>query len=246
MTVGELAVNITDSIHLSAIGVTIDLPYENSRAREIVVLAFWENDSGKHPAYVEELSAIIPASKSSAKTRSYIAHKITSSLSPVVTGWRTRLHLQDPIEDVTQALVDDYNLTLVHSWQSASRLPIRPMRQAVVQEFESCSACHANAVASWAQSRHAGAYDTLSSRSRHRDMRCVACHTSAINDNGTLGTDTSRLAVTCASCHDAEPHKDQCEGCHTDATDPKGHFVSSIHTVCDGASDPLTGSCIRK
>ena len=246
MTIGGLAVNITDSIYLSPISVTIDLPYENSRAREIVVLAFWENDSGKRPVYMEELGAIIPASKNSAKTRSYIASKISRSLPPVVTGWRTHLHLQDPAEDATQALVDDYNLTLVHSWQSASRLPIRPMREAVVQEFESCSTCHANAVASWAQSRHAGAYDTLALLSRHRDMRCIACHTAAVNDDGSLGTAIGRLAVTCASCHDDESHKDRCEGCHTDATDPKGHFLSSIHTVCDGSSDPLTGSCMRK
>ncbi len=67
-----------------------------------------------------------------------------------------------------------------------------------------CIACHANAAAVHAASRHAHAFATLERKHYHRDPDCLRCHVTglALPDGYRRAHDRPELAeVSCESCH---------------------------------------------
>lgn len=98
---------------------------------------------------------------------------------------------------------------------------------------ESCQGCHPEAYATWKQSKHARAFDTLTPN-QQKDARCISCHAPNLNDKGLA-------AVTCETCHGGgqyysphyvmkdeelarlvglvDPSEKQCRACH-DAASP--------------------------
>jgi peroxiredoxin len=68
---------------------------------------------------------------------------------------------------------------------------------------ESCAPCHTAIFEHWKTSRHGLALDTLQAAGKHKDRRCLVCHTTAYAElSGYRGTSTPALAgVGCESCH---------------------------------------------
>lgn len=58
---------------------------------------------------------------------------------------------------------------------------------------ESCKACHPAAYAAWHSSKHARAYESLSTAEK-KDARCTSCHAPELRDQQVAG-------VSCESCH---------------------------------------------
>lgn len=71
---------------------------------------------------------------------------------------------------------------------------------------EACRSCHEKEYASWKESLHAKAYDTLQKTGNDRDPECVGCHVVGLeHETGfrSLSSPPSMAAVGCESCHGA-------------------------------------------
>jgi hypothetical protein len=88
-----------------------------------------------------------------------------------------------------------------------------------------CVSCHREEGLAWALTHHATAYRTLVRRDRARDLACVGCHVTGMNDGGFDPADDGSspfVDVTCESCHGPSgPHDGaasdasaSCVGCH--------------------------------
>lgn len=108
-----------------------------------------------------------------------------------------------------------------------------------------CKDCHPKIFASWEESAHAHAIDSLRPKKKENDPSCVNCHVTGMNSvigiNGFLNfTITPHLAnVQCESCHGpASRHitsvhnpyglpinEHTCTPCHTLEKDPNFNFV---------------------
>jgi len=72
---------------------------------------------------------------------------------------------------------------------------------------EACQSCHAAEYATWAESAHAHAIDTLRSRDRAGDADCLRCHTTAFEEpggfpaGGDVAAHPDLARVGCESCH---------------------------------------------
>ncbi|MCA8916652.1 MAG: hypothetical protein KDB90_14765 [Planctomycetes bacterium] len=139
------------------------------------------------------------------------------------------------------------NIRLFHS--SASVPPplpeIETLRKTLATQL--CGACHEPQVSAWIASKHAGAFGSLVARRQQSDRRCVACHVTvaSLEPSGKL------LGVFCNSCHQPDTQatsarfEARCEICHTEATDPDGHWQADIRSVCStGALS--SGTCVRQ
>ena len=118
------------------------------------------------------------------------------------------------------------------AWAALAVLPASALAADFVGA-ESCKACHAEAFASWRTSKHARAFDSLSSQQK-ADARCTTCHAPDLREQKVAG-------VTCETCHGGgqyyapqyvmkdpelsrlvglvDPSERQCRGCH-DASSP--------------------------
>ncbi|MDA3961472.1 MAG: multiheme c-type cytochrome [Planctomycetota bacterium] len=68
----------------------------------------------------------------------------------------------------------------------------------------SCAACHSGAHATWQNSRHAHALDTLRERNYHRDPECLRCHVTGLatpSGYSRKGANPALGMVSCESCH---------------------------------------------
>jgi hypothetical protein len=68
-----------------------------------------------------------------------------------------------------------------------------------------CEECHADAVAQWRGTAHAGAYDTLVGLGKQFDLSCVSCHVTAFRRPGgaEVVENAPLRAVQCEQCHGA-------------------------------------------
>lgn len=69
---------------------------------------------------------------------------------------------------------------------------------------ERCSLCHARTHASWAETLHARAYETLEEIGQAENAACVGCHTVGFGETGgwvDRATTNSLAGVGCEACH---------------------------------------------
>jgi mono/diheme cytochrome c family protein len=100
-----------------------------------------------------------------------------------------------------------------------------------------CQSCHEDAFNVYMTTRHAHAYETLSSEFVNRDTNCVGCHVTGYGEEGGFGGMRMRGAmvdlvdVQCEACHGpgaehtrdgsyAARAKEACVRCHTPNDDP--------------------------
>jgi hypothetical protein len=80
----------------------------------------------------------------------------------------------------------------------------RPAKgQAGYTGTESCSDCHADAVAFWEKTVHATAWKTLEDRGQQFDLECIGCHVTGWDKPGgsNLGHNDKLRDVQCETCH---------------------------------------------
>lgn len=117
-----------------------------------------------------------------------------------------------------------------------------------------CVRCHRNVMASWRETRHAHAFETLLAKDKARDASCLMCHVVGINLRDTpfiraKGGYTSPqitphlMNVQCEACHGpgmAHVHEPErftfpevspttCKRCHTTAQDQDFAFLRDVH-----------------
>jgi hypothetical protein len=118
----------------------------------------------------------------------------------------------------------------------APPLPARPPAGYRIAGTAACQSCHNKDCASWAASKHAHAWETLSNRGYHVDSYCQQCHTTGFGLPGgfeSAGRAGQVHSVGCESCHGpSQAHvtnpkvrttfaaKDQCVSCHDRENSP--------------------------
>lgn len=150
--------------------------------------------------------------------------------------------IPDSLPDMpgVRALIGDYQRTL-----AVTDLPIdHGERSGGYVGDATCTACHTNAAAIHAASRHAHAFASLEKKGYQADPECLRCHVTAFaQDGGYRRPDAvkrdSRMSVSCESCHGpgqahvAAAGKDSplrpvgaatCVACHDAENSPKFSF----------------------
>ena len=125
---------------------------------------------------------------------------------------------------------------------------------------ESCRLCHPANNDCWAKTRHAGAMESLSARSRQNDPNCLYCHMTGMDKNSSpdmlTGTAGSAMAgVQCEACHGpgrehaGDPQNEHmlsinentCTRCHTEFRDPGFNFHLDLDKLNCGICPEQTG-----
>jgi hypothetical protein len=123
-----------------------------------------------------------------------------------------------------------------------------------------CQSCHAPAFECWKDTRHAGAYATLSKDFKEYNLDCVGCHVTGYErPGGSTVTFVENLQnVQCESCHGAgsihsstktresirrTPLHDECKKCHhpPHVLDDWDVFEAWKHVIGPGHGLPLPG-----
>ena len=112
--------------------------------------------------------------------------------------------IPDSLPDVpgVRALIGDYQRTL-----AATDLPIdHGERSGKYVGDATCTACHTNAAAIHAASRHAHAFASLEKKGYQADPECLRCHVTAFAQpdgyrRPEAAVRDSRMNVSCESCH---------------------------------------------
>lgn len=106
---------------------------------------------------------------------------------------------------VQDAVSQYYRATGETNVKAAAKLAVAPPAkgQAGYTGTESCSDCHAEAVAFWAKTVHAGAWKTLEERGQQFDLDCIGCHVTGWDKPGgsNLGYNDKLRDVQCETCH---------------------------------------------
>jgi predicted CXXCH cytochrome family protein len=103
--------------------------------------------------------------------------------------------------------------------------------------FTTCGNCHADEQASWAETAHAGAWETLQA-SGGAQAFCEGCHAISENGNvleGSVGYDALTAASVADSAILAVYHDVQCESCHGPGND---------HALSPSAVMPLASAAV--
>jgi hypothetical protein len=130
-------------------------------------------------------------------------------------------------------------------------LPSRLPADYRVAGNSSCQSCHGQDCSSWAASKHAHAWSTLTQRGYHVDSYCQQCHTNGFAMPGgfeSVGKSELLHSVGCESCHGpSHSHsknpkvrtsfvaKDQCVVCHDRENSPTFEYESFWAKVRHGA-----------
>jgi hypothetical protein len=204
--------------------VSRDISSLGTRARQAMVLGIWNSSVGQATTLSERLGpayskwTLAGLDKDELDVRSIL--ELTST--PVL-GSYTRDVGQLAGEHSTLAeLIADLEIRLSHSMPGDGAYPEQEPRA------PDCARCHQDAHAVWADTRHVRAMQTLRSKGKHADSRCLPCHSSV---SGTQHT----APVSCVSCH-REPGRpatpDTCRACHTSVTDPDARYISGLSSIC--------------
>lgn len=237
---------LQDQVRISFAGtdVRFQLPERNNRGREVGVVGLWNLGSTSKFAKSRTLGllAVTRPSKGSAAWSS-VSEIVSDKSCRYASCWTQRL---------TSSLCDDLeiaHLIEVREREIAGDLSPRTHAGTYVsqlrKDYAKCLNCHSAAVASWLNSRHAAALDTLVGVGRDKDVRCLPCHVNTFRETGSEIEIRGRNAgVTCGSCHQSsKPTVQTCTICHTKHTDPNQHYAAAFSDVC--GKDSKSGPCIR-
>ncbi len=123
---------------------------------------------------------------------------------------------------------------------------------------DACQSCHAPIFEKWKSTRHAHAFEELTSQDRQFDRDCTPCHTTGFFKQGGFvnATATPKLVgVQCEACHgngtahvkDPKTKTDtvantMCRGCHTADQTPDFDFATFWARIDHGAGATASGS----
>lgn len=153
----------------------------------------------------------------------------------------------DPAEQVgvsseMLAVIDAYRNASTAAMQSLVKERTTDLASTPYIGAEACQACHAGSFKKWQESKHAHAYQTITTAVRDNDPECVSCHVLGFKAKGGFVSETASPQFTnvqCESCHGprrahvANPSlkvkmelkaTDACAECHTTPHSPRFNF----------------------
>jgi hypothetical protein len=152
--------------------------------------------------------------------------------------------LDDAIADDPQMLarVEDYKVSL-EEFKAAKRAAYPRSFGSEKEEFlgeRACKACHEDAWASYADSAHRRAFNTIRNKGQNFEPECIVCHTTGYQYKNGYAEQSpyNRLAnVQCEACHGygtqhdrqggwAAQAKDSCLTCHDQENSPEFDYAT--------------------
>jgi 2',3'-cyclic-nucleotide 2'-phosphodiesterase (5'-nucleotidase family) len=129
-----------------------------------------------------------------------------------------------------KAMIAKYNDDIAALYSTSSER--KPAEANVALRLTACEPCHSEMVAKWRTTDHAKAYQTLVSKSKQFDPKCLMCHTTRFEQPGGFSMKQQQMElvnVQCESCHGSadkhlssmepvptpSPTIDLCLKCHT-------------------------------
>lgn len=105
-----------------------------------------------------------------------------------------------------------------------------------------CGNCHEAQVEAYAKAPHIHAMDTLRRVRKHKDPRCLICHSTLHHTENEFSANATAKAflagqpIGCFNCHNSEVKTPRfpnaCVSCHTQDTDPDAHYRKLGAKVC--------------
>lgn len=102
---------------------------------------------------------------------------------------------------------------------------------------ERCSQCHSSVHATWTNTLHATALETLEAIGQDKNADCIGCHTVGFGEEGGFvdrATTNALAGVGCESCHG--PGKDHVENVQDESLRPPKSIAASVCGQCHTGS----------
>jgi len=128
------------------------------------------------------------------------ATSLSFSEAVPITWLEPRFEAGSPLGDLFAA----YEKEEAEAFTLAQAAKKADMATSLYAGAEACKTCHATAYATWKNSHHAKAHDTLKAQNKHQIRECVGCHTVGHFEKGGFVSETvtPHLAgVQCENCH---------------------------------------------
>lgn len=276
-TSGGQVSGVEATFSVSVEGVTLKIETGDNTFRVIIgsdsfpVVAPQRRASGRHMAFV----CVWKSDNTEVTDKPWVFSRIAGALAPlrpekgsasfdmlakelkrarfVVTAWTTSLPERMPQDARIGKLIDQYESRVSHG---DVRVVVEDgtFRARLKESVETCQSCHPKATAAWLASRHSSAYITLQARNRQRLRVCLACHVEqpdAKFEPSADGFVYRKFAVSCLTCHSEpgrRPDSSTCIKCHTAHTDPGGHYLAHVKTICSGdtVKKSKEHACLRR
>lgn len=235
-----------DGVKLPGTDRTMPYAASGSRGRRVLVVDVLFNSdapardkasAGVH--WSQELSGLMPLYRTSRQARDKadsVLSELIAKQSTVATAYY--LLIDDSVSEDPDLgpLADALRFDKLHSGLHKPKGGfVSATRAQFLSSWQTCGTCHPGQFNAWKASRHSFAFETLLHRQQSGDARCASCHTlhggSAVSGHG----------VTCMNCHQQGPHTvtlGTCEACHTEATDPLGHYRRAFTSICSTSDTP--------
>lgn len=233
-----------DSISVADVDARMPFPVANNRARDVVLLAVWRSPLGNNVTYSSKLGAALAVGYGSSAARDTADQIVSQNTGTLIASWRRLVTSDTQVDQAVDDSARQFGLAISHSPGAAKQLLKHGVPNAsALTVYNECGHCHADAFMHWVSSRHSRSMDTLVTRLRHEDARCLPCHTSKLESTAARPSIAGRhTAVTCRGCHvDGQRPQDVCVTCHTALTDPHAMYVKSLNTVCGGRVHKVRG-----
>jgi 2',3'-cyclic-nucleotide 2'-phosphodiesterase (5'-nucleotidase family) len=130
-------------------------------------------------------------------------------LEVTMDGTKTWKNTLQPLGDeiandaAIKKMISDYNdkVAALYGGESSES---KTAPSAATLRLTACEPCHSEAVTKWKTTDHAKAYETLVSRSKQFDPKCLACHTTRFEQPEGFSMKQQQMElvnVQCESCH---------------------------------------------
>lgn len=227
-------------------GQNVQLPRADSRGREVLVFAWWDNRTTTDCKLNRTLGALVSLTRQGDVVVQEI-NRILGEHGRVWTYWLATLHSSIADDNDVMKAIDAADVLLSHAPEGVAPVSMPFPWSKLDDAWSGCGACHEQAYSAWAASMHRKAYKTLSDRRREGDLRCVTCHVQEFKVTGAgFEVANGHGAVTCSSCHNGGEPELVCVRCHTDATDPARKYAGALKSICPGDTKAGAGKCDRR
>ncbi len=148
-------------------------------------------------------------------------------------------------DEAIARLFSAYDLDIAAKEQASLPTGMTNTRSLIKQPYAgaaACRGCHTQIVDHWKTTKHAHAFEILTSQSRQFDRDCTPCHTTGFYKKGgfeNIVATPDLVGVQCEACHgngfehSRDPSvktegiaRDACQGCHTPDQSPDFAFAA--------------------
>lgn len=135
-----------------------------------------------------------------------------------------------PVQPEIVALIDRLDRAVNQLGRDKARAPVD--KESPYLGSQACGPCHAEQLAAWKRTKHAGAYTTLVEKSQQYNTSCLPCHVTGVSmaeRDEALSVADHRREVGCETCHGPGRLHQQDPQAHPLTTRPEPTLCRECH-----------------